>query len=166
MKHKPTIELHPARALRIIEGLVMERCDEDPLLGTIYKLCHQANSVDCSENHPMWTDEAIELEKQLVEDKTIPAWPLTDPAVTAYTRNVKVKLSQVTRKVVEPLGGPKIYYVMGSDFGVSPHALPTGIWDIGTEKDLGGDHFNLVRELRPGVYLYESGNGNTIEVQV
>lgn len=71
-------QLDPARALRIIEGLVMECSDENDLLGSIYMIAHQANSPDCSKNHPAWTDHALAIEKQLVEDRTIPPWPLTE----------------------------------------------------------------------------------------
>lgn len=65
--------LDPRRALRIIEGLVHE-CD-GKLASEIYKIAHQANAPSCNKNHPNWTTRALELEKRLVEDKTIPPWP-------------------------------------------------------------------------------------------
>lgn len=158
---KPSIELHPVRVLRIIEGLIGDP-DENPLLGQIYKLCHQASSVDCSVNHPSWTDEALELEKQLVEDKTIPAWPLTDPEITAYTRNISLDLSGQRSADLE---GKQVIYIRGSDFGISPKALPAGIWD--TSNGFMSDHYNLRnKSLHDGEYLYESGNGNMLRVQV
>lgn len=66
--------LDPRRALRIIEGLVHEVCDEDPLIGDIYMIAHQGGSPDCSKNHPEWTDHALETERKLVENKIIPPW--------------------------------------------------------------------------------------------
>ena len=67
-------QLDPIRALRIIEGLVLERSDESELFGNIFVIAHQANGTDCHKNHPAWTERALEIEKQLVETNTIPAW--------------------------------------------------------------------------------------------
>lgn len=66
------MKLDPARALRIIEGLVHE-CDGE-LAGEIYMIAHQANTPSCNKNHPNWTTRALELERKLVESKTIPPW--------------------------------------------------------------------------------------------
>lgn len=69
--------LDPIRALHIIIGMVHEQVDDDEFLGNIYMIAHQAASPDCSKNHPTWTDLALETERQLVEAKIIPPWPLT-----------------------------------------------------------------------------------------
>lgn len=66
--------LDPVRALRIINGLVLELSDENKLLGTIYMISHQAGSPHCTKNHPNWTEEALETERQLVEAMIIPKW--------------------------------------------------------------------------------------------
>lgn len=68
------MKLDPARALRIIEGMVHERCDENPLLGDIYMIAHQGGEPSCAEKHPEWSTRALEIEHALVEAKIIPAW--------------------------------------------------------------------------------------------
>lgn len=64
--------LDPIRALRIIEGLTLE-C-EDELLSNIYMIAHQAGKPSCADNHPDFETRALEIEKSLVENRTIGPW--------------------------------------------------------------------------------------------
>lgn len=66
--------INPIRALRIIEGIVHERCDEDPLLRDIYMIAHQAAHPNCRKNHTDWTDLTLETEANLVKNNIIPPW--------------------------------------------------------------------------------------------
>jgi hypothetical protein len=67
------MKLDPIRALRIIEGMVIEVSDEKPF-SNIYMVAHQASKPDCAKNHPSFAEKALELEAELVKDGLIEAW--------------------------------------------------------------------------------------------
>lgn len=67
--------LSPIRALRIIEGLVIEEADDfNSLYGMIYIISHAGGKHWCHKNHPDFAQRALEIEKRLVEDRVIPPW--------------------------------------------------------------------------------------------
>lgn len=67
-----TPPLDPRRALRIVEGLVME-CD-DELSSLIYTVAHAGNNHPCHKNHPDFATRALEIEARLVADNVMPPW--------------------------------------------------------------------------------------------
>jgi hypothetical protein len=90
--------IHPSRALRIIEGLLLRRDPEAPsmspglrkddledeifdrrtpdekLMCTIYTVAHAGGDHDCQDKHPGFATRALEVERELVEGRTIPEW--------------------------------------------------------------------------------------------
>lgn len=66
--------IDPMRALKIIEGLVIEKSDEGGLWATIYRIAHAGTNPGCNKNHPDFVKTAYDMERQLVEDMTIPEW--------------------------------------------------------------------------------------------
>jgi hypothetical protein len=69
-----TPPLDPIRALRIIEGLVIERSDDGGIFGLIYTIAHAGGEHSCHKNHPDFVTTALETEKKLVEGRLIDKW--------------------------------------------------------------------------------------------
>jgi hypothetical protein len=66
--------IDPTRALRIIEGLVIERSDDGGIFGLIYTIAHAGGEHPCHKNHPDFVTKALETEQNLVDAMIIEKW--------------------------------------------------------------------------------------------